>query len=263
MAKTLQEILNTGKQTEEAFDLTPKIGDGNDVLNKYSVRRRTDAEEEDTVVDMGGKLKKKDLLKQDNISKIRNYMISRKGVDYKDKDDNAVVEDFVDHMRSFNTNLVSTSGEVRHISNASEDDKRIARDAYQLYDQLGNVFVNDGFFGAVDGVFDYIEFAVKDPSNYIGLLTGGVGKAAALGITQGGKELVKRAAIEAGQAAIKSGATRQAAQKASKEAAERVAQRLAEKGVKGSAAKKLRERVALREKQNFMYIANKTKITNK
>ena len=257
MAKTLQEILSTGKQTEEAFDLTPKIGDGNDVLNKYSVRRRAEAAEEDTVVDMGAKLKKKDLLKQDNLSKIRNYMISRKGVDYKDKDDNRVVEDFVDHMRSFNTNLVSTSGEVRHISNASEDDKRIARDAYQLYDQLGNVFVNDGFFGAVDGVFDYIGAAATDPSNYIGLLTGGVGKAAALGITQGGKELVKRAAIEAGQAAIKSGATRQAAQKASKEAAERVAQRLAEKGVKGSAAKKLRERVALREKQNFLYNAKK------
>ena len=56
--------------------------------------------------------------------------------------------------------------------------KRIARDAYKLYDQLGNVFVNDGFYGAVDGVFDYIQAAVSDPSNYIGLLTGGLGKAA-------------------------------------------------------------------------------------
>ena len=261
MAKTIQEILSAGKaaeeQTNEILGETPKVGDANDFLNKYSVRRRKEAEEEDTVVDMGAKLKKKDFYKQDNLSKIRNYMISRKGVDYKNKADEDVVEDFVDHMRSFNTNLISTSGEVRHISNASEDDKRIARDAYQLYDQLGNVFVNDGFFGAVDGVFDYIQAAATDPSNYIGLLTGGVGKAAALGITQGGKELVKRAAIEAGQKAIKSGATREAAQKASKEAAERVAQRLAEKGVKGSAAKKLRERVALREKQNYMLNAKK------
>ena len=261
MAKTIQEILSAGKaaeeQTNEILGETPKVGDANDFLNKYSVRRRKEAEEEDTVVDMGAKLKKKDFYKQDNLSKIRNYMISRKGIDYKDKADEDVVEDFVDHMRSFNTNLISTSGEVRHISNASEDDKRIARDAYQLYDQLGNVFVNDGFFGAVDGVFDYVQAAATDPSNYIGLLTGGVGKAAALGITQGGKELVKRAAIEAGQKAIKSGATREAAQKASKEAAERVAQRLAEKGVKGSAAKKLRERVALREKQNYMLNAKK------
>ena len=263
MAKTLQEILSVKpeapefEQTDDILSNEPSMGDANAFLSKYSVRKRKEEQEEDIAVDMGGTLKKKDLYEQQRLSKIRNYMISRKGIDYKDKSDKDVVEDFVDHMRSFNTNLISTSGEVRHISNATEDDKVIARDAYQIYDQLGNVFVNDGFFGAVDGVFDYIQAAATDPSNYIGLLTGGVGKAASLGITKGGKELVKRAAIEAGQKAIKSGATREAAEKASREAAERVAQRLAEKGVKGSAAKKLRERVALREKENFLYNAKK------
>ena len=96
----------------------------------------------------------------------------------------------------------------------------------KLYDQLGNVFVNDGFYGAVDGVFDYIQAAATDPSNYIGLLTGGLGKAASLGIKKGGKELVRQAAIEAGQRAAKSGATSQGAKKAADEAAERVAQRM-------------------------------------
>jgi hypothetical protein len=257
MSSTAQEMYDALKQNQEVFDNKPKFLDANEFLNKHSVAKKKEALEEDTVVDMGGTLKKKDFYKPQNLSKLRNYMISRKGVDYKTASDKDVVEDFVNHMRRFNTNIISTSGEVRHITNASEDDKRIAGDAYKLYDQLGNVFVNDGLLGAVDGVFDYIGAAVADPTNYLGLLTGGLGKASALGLNEGAKQLVKRTAIEAGQKAIKSGATREAAQKASQEAAERMAQRLVEKGVKGSAAKKLKERVALREKENFLYNAKK------
>ncbi len=256
MNEALQSFYNKYK-VSDTLDSEPDVVDANSFRTKYSVARRKEAEEEDTVVDMGGSLKKKDFYKPQNLSKIRNYMISRKGVDYKSAADKDVVEDFVDHMRRFNTNIISTSGEVRHITNASDDDKRIARDAYKLYDQLGNVFVNDGFYGAVDGVFDYIGAAVSDPTNYLGLLTGGLGKATALGLGEGGKQLIRQTAIEAGQKAIKSGATREAAQKASQEAAEKMAQRLVEKGVKGSAAKKLKERVALREKQNYLYNAKK------
>ena len=133
----------------------------------------------------------------------------------------------MDHMRSFNTNIINTGGEVRHITNASQQDKALAGDAYKLYDQLGNVF--ETMVSAVDGVFDYIQAAATDPSNYIGLLTG-LGKAASLGITQGGKQLVRQAAIEAGQRAAKSGATTQGAKKAADEAAERVSQRIVEAG---------------------------------
>ncbi len=179
-------------------------------------------------------------------------MIERKGVDYKDKDADAVVEDFVDHMRFFNTNLVSTGGEVRFISKADDRQKAVARDAYQLYDNLGNVFVNDGFFGAVDGVKDYIFAAASDPSNYIGLLTGGAGKAAALGVTKGGKELVKRAVQEAGERAVQQGLKGEAAQKVAQEAAERTITRLAEKGVKGPTADRVIRNVAAKEKEAFL-----------
>ena len=139
---------------------------------------------ESELVDKGGKLKKKDLYEASNLRTIRRYMVSRRGIQYNDKSDEDVVEDFMDHMRSFNTNIINTGGEVRHITNASQQDKAVAGDAYKLYDQLGNVFVNDGFYGAVDGVFDYIQAAATDPSNYIGLLTGGLGKAASLGIVK-------------------------------------------------------------------------------
>ena len=209
------------------------------------------------LVDKGNKLKKKDLYEASNLRTIRRYMVSRRGIQYNDKSDEDVVEEFMDHMRSFNTNIINTGGEVRHITNASQQDKALAGDAYKLYDQLGSVFVNDGFFGAVDGVFDYIQAAATDPSNYIGLLTGGLGKAASLGIGAGGKKLIQQAAIEAGQRAAKSGATTQGAKKAADEAAERVAQRIVESSIKGPAAKKLQERVALQEQRNFIYNAKK------
>ena len=41
---------------------------------------------------------------------IRDYMIERKGEDYRRKSDEQVVDDFVKHMRYFNANTVSTAG---------------------------------------------------------------------------------------------------------------------------------------------------------
>ena len=98
------------------------------------------------------------------VNPIREYMIARKGYDYQDKTDEQVVDDFVKQMRYFNANTVSTAGEVRFVSKASERDKEAARKAYQIYDQLGNVFVNDGLMGAVSGVGDYVFAAAKDPA---------------------------------------------------------------------------------------------------
>ena len=87
---------------------------------------------------------------------IRDYMIERKGVDYKKLSDEEVVDDFVQHMRYFNANTVSTAGEVRFVSKANDRQKQTARRAYDIYDQLGNVFQNDGLMGAVSCVGDYV-----------------------------------------------------------------------------------------------------------
>ncbi len=121
-------------------------------------------------------LKKDDLKKYENLNKIRNYMIGRKGVDYRDKDPDEMVDDYVQHLRYFNANTVSTTGELRWINKADDKMKETARQAYELYDQLGNVFQNDGAMGAVDGIKDYIFAAAKDPTNYIGIATGGIGR---------------------------------------------------------------------------------------
>ena len=204
------------------------------------------SQDDDTLFDTGATLKKDDLKRYQYLNPIRDYMIERKGVDYKDKDADEVVEDFVDHMRYFNANTVSTAGEVRFISKADDKRKAKAKKAYQIYDQLGNVFVNDGLMGAVDGIKDYVFAAAKDPTNYLGLLTGGVARAGAAGVSLTGKQAVKLAVRQAGMQAAQSGAGRAAAKEAAQRAGIEAAKRAVAKGMTEKAASKVSEQVAKR-----------------
>ena len=204
----------------------------------------TPSTEEDTVseysLDPGVTLKKDDLKNTSEYnSAIRTYMIDRKGVDYREVDNDTLVEDFVDHMRYFNANTVSTAGEVRFISKADEGRKVNASKAYQLYDQLGNVFVNDGVMGAVDGIKDYIFAAATDPTNYIGVATGGIARAGAAGLSVTGKQLIRASVRNAGREALKSGATKAAAKEAGERAGIEAARRAVAKGMSTRQAGKL------------------------
>lgn len=201
------------------------------------------AVEDDFVIDKGVTLKKDDLRGNKYISPIRDYMIARKGVDYNDIEDEKVVDDFVEHMRYFNANTVSTAGEVRFVSKSDESQKVVAKKAYQIYDQLGNVFVNDGVMGAVGGVWDYVTAAASDPTNYLGLITGGVGRAGAAGVQISGKQLIKSAVLNAGKEALKSGATKEAARKAGKDAGIEAASRAMTKGYTKAQANKIAAKV--------------------
>ena len=134
------------------------------------------------------------------VEKIRDYMVDRKGKQFLSMDKEELVDKFVTHMRYFNTNEAFTLDEARYVSMADDDAKGRAGEAYKVYDMLGNVFVNDGFGGAVGGVADYLSAIATSPSTYIGL---GVGK----GLTMiGGKlttKAVKEAAKNAGLKAVK------------------------------------------------------------
>ena len=174
---------------------------------------------------------------------IRDYMIERKGEDYRKKSDEQVVDDFVKHMRYFNANSVSTAGEVRFVSKANARQKETARKAYQIYDQLGNVFVNDGVMGAVKGVGDYVFAAALDPTNYLGLLTGGIGRAAAGGAQVTGRVAIKAAVQRAGREALQSGATVKAAQEAARKAGTEAAARAARQGMTARRTKGVYENV--------------------
>jgi hypothetical protein len=158
-------------------------------------------------------------------------MVRRKGADYKTLDADTVVEDFVDHMRYFNANTVSTAGEVRFISKADEDTKFKAKKAYQLYEQLGNVFQNDGMAGAVDGVKDYIFATATDPTNYLGVATGGVARAFAGGGRLFGKKVIADSIRKARMEAIASGANKQAAKEAAEKAGKEAIRRAVQAGM--------------------------------
>ena len=198
---------------------------------------------DDFVIDPNVTLKKDDLKKNNYVNPIRDYMVARKGVDYNNVDDDKLVDDFVEHMRYFNANTVSTAGEVRFVSKADEAAKLKAKKAYQIYDQLGNVFVNDGIAGAVGGIWDYVTAAATDPTNYLGVLTGGIARAGAGGAALGGKQVIKAAVRNAGREALKSGANKQAAQEAAKKAGIEAADRALTKGYTKTQADKIAAKV--------------------
>lgn len=216
---------------------------------------RTDVRPYEGVVNSNTeKLKKDDLLRPENINVVRTYMGQKYGTEgLRDKSDEELVESFVDTMRYFNTNTFSTASEARRIKNADEEERVGAGQAFELYDRLGNVFVNDGVMGAIDGVKDYIFAAAKDPINYIGLLTGGLAKATALGVTTAGKEAVKALAREAGEAALKKGLTKEAQQAAVDAAVSNASAMLTKRAIREPARKKLLEQAAKREKELFEF----------
>jgi hypothetical protein len=160
----------------------------------------------------------------EDMLKIRSYMMSRKGKQFQDLPDDEVYDDFINHMRYFNTNEVWTVGELRWLSDQQPEGKAIAGSAYQVYDSLGNVFVNDGLYGAVDGVADYAGAVLSSPSSWLGLgvgkvVLGGSAKVTANAATKSAVEVAKKAAI---REALKVGATREIAKAAGVKAADDV-----------------------------------------
>ena len=198
------------------------------------------------------KLKKKDLYSYRNKNIIREYMTRNKGVDYEDADDEKLVEDFMDHMRWFNTNTLSTAGEVMFVSKGDDLDKKAAKEAYDLYDSLESMWTNDGFYGAVDGVRDYVFAAVVDPTNYLGALTGGVGKAAAMGVSAKSKAAIKAAADKAAKKAMLNGATKEAAKKAGTEAAEAMTKKMVTYGANSKVASEAVNAAAIRARREVL-----------
>lgn len=257
MAQTLQDIFKDVYGTETLPDFSTGIDSSSDEVDPRSHQpvdidaffRVMDGEEEEVEPESAfeanippdQKLKQADLLKPQNLNTIREYMIAKKGVDYEDMDAENVVDDFVEDMRWFNTNTISTAGEVVFMNRANERQKQVAGEAYKLYDRLGSFWTNDGLFGKAEGIYDYVTAAASDPSNYIGLITGGLAKAGTVTIAQGGKMAIKKAAEEAAKRATQSGATKQAVQKAATEAAEATAKKLEKMEISNAAAKKAKE----------------------
>ena len=241
------------KDRERARNLTDSI----DVYSTDIDFRDNEPEATQYNLDYGATRKKADLKKGVESEQIRDYMVQRFGADYDraggvSNDD--MVEDFFGHMRSVNTNALYTAGEARYVYKASEGDKETMGNAYKLYDSVGNVFVNDGVWGAADGIKDYIFAAAKDPSNYLGFLTGGIAKGASMGVSATGRALIKKAIAEASAAAAKNASSPAALKLAGKVAGERMISKLVTAGIKQKSpvAKEMMRAAVKREKEIFL-----------
>jgi hypothetical protein len=226
---------------------------------RFSMRNATEDEVVQEPIFTGDSLSKDDLKNQRQYAEpIREYMVARKGVDYLDKPDEEVVDDFIEQMRYFNANTVSTATEARFIHKADDVTKNKARRAYEIYDNLGNVFQNDGVFGAVDGVKDYVFASASDPSNYLGLLTGGVGRFVAGSYSFTGKKIIRDTVAKAAREAALGGAGREAAAKAGIEAGKIAAKKAVAAGASSKAADKAAAEVVKRvTKENRRGLARK------
>ena len=195
-----------------------------------------------------------DLMSPQRLNTIREYMVAKNGVDYENYDGEKVVDDFVENMRWFNTNTLSTAGEVVFMNRANEREKVVAGEAYKLYDQLGSFWSNDGLYGRAEGIFDYVKAAASDPSNYIGLVTGGLAKAGTLTVAQGGKFAIKKAAADAAKRAAKRGSTKKGAQKAAVEAEAAMAKKLEKLSLTGPQARVIRKDAFDNAKKEYVAI---------
>ena len=129
-----------------------------------------------------------DQLSQDeNFKVISRYMDDRFGMTTDQYDKEKIIDSYVNNMRKFNFGQsVVTVGELSYLNKGNEQAlarrRRLAGDAYNLFDSLGGAFSEGRTVGEkADAVYDYARALVIDPVNILSL---GIGKLAASGATK-------------------------------------------------------------------------------
>jgi hypothetical protein len=208
-----------------------KLPVDSDTVSSFFDADKVEEKDETLPTVKDGSLKVDDIVAtQKHVDAIRDYMVDRKGKQFMDMDKEKLVDKFVTHMRYFNTNEAFTIDEARYVTLADKDKKARAGKAYQVYDRLGNVFVNDGFYGAVGGVADYLGAVASSPSTYFGL---GVGKALTLGGGKLGAKFVKEKAKAAVRDTLRKAATENIGKEARKKLAIEAYDDVIKKAVRG------------------------------
>jgi len=235
---------------DEELKVREKYGLSTPVLKKD---RPNGIHQVENVLDLGGSLKKEDLKRPEYSKIIRDFMVSRQGKRYQNNrinriSDEEVIDDYLEHMRFFSTNSGSTVGELAWMRDADEKDKLAARDAYQLFDKMGNVFTTGSFGDKVDGVWDYVNAQFRDPTNYLGLATGGIARVGAMGLSAGARALVKKAAIDAGRSVMLRKGSKASVAKAMREAGEQMASRMSKQMAESAHGKLLRSQAVRKAK---------------
>lgn len=130
-----------------------------------------------TAEDTQENLLDEDVIKdQGMMSDIRQYMVTRKGVQYADRSDEDVYDDWKSHMRTVEAGEVSLVGEIIATNRYKPEEKEVASRTYQVWEQIAPMW-EQGAGETAEAVWDYASSAlnpIESPSTLISL---GLGKA--------------------------------------------------------------------------------------
>lgn len=170
----------------------------------------------------------------ERMSIVRDYLRVKNGVSADNLSDEEAYGQWATGMRWMGANEVSLLSNMRTLANASDEDKIKIGKAYSQWDQLGNVFGNDGVGGALSGIKDYALATALAPTTWIGFGVGSVLTKAGVGATK--TALIKQSFDVAAEAAAKSAATNAAKTLVVKNGARLAQQKAATEAVKQVAA---------------------------
>lgn len=189
------------------------------------------------------KLTNEDILKDPlRMKTVRDYMVKRKGDNYKRVPDDELFDEFVDHMRWMNTNEVNTFGEARSVFDLKEEEKGVYRDAYNLYDELGNAYAAGGVRELGDAVANYTGAILTSPSSWVGGFVGRALSKPAVALTK--KGITTAVAGQVAEEVAKKGTTAAAKKATIKTAAKAVEKKVAKTSGLIAAQKSRKELVA-------------------
>ncbi len=144
-------------------------------------------------------LTKEDLLKDfEFYDDAKKFLAEREGKKDLTKP-TEVYDAFMEHMRFHNVNEVTTIRDLEYAQNASQEGKLRFANLIDAYDRL------DGEV-SLTSALDYAEGIATAPSTYLGIISGGTGKAAAYGATQATKMGVRKILAEAAKRSAKAAA---------------------------------------------------------
>ncbi len=177
-------------QTDDLIGQTEMtMGGGDGILGAINRNRQLDDTFSNSVISYENMKKNPAVLEA-----AKRFLSDRYGMtNVKDED---IVDEFIEHFRSFDVNEMTTAGDFNYVSAAAADAKKSDKAAmrladyrllYQAYREMP-AFYEEG--GAENAFGDYLEGLLKAPSTYLGLLLPGIGKGAGVASTQAAKAAV-------------------------------------------------------------------------
>ena len=190
------------------------------------------------------------LSREDNYKKIQAYMEDRHSMTEDDYDKDEIIDSFVNNMRKFNfgQSLV-TVNELSYLNKGDgevlEKRRKIAGDAYNVFDSLDGAFSKDRTLGEkADAVYDYARALIVDPVNILSL---GVGKVFASGATRAAAKIAQASAVQAAEAATKSLGAKALSKKGQEEVAKQARKAYTKKIMEDAAYKKASNKALRKE----------------